>query len=761
MFMRRVRLGGVMMAMGLLASMGLASAAWATPIVRIDVQGQGRVEADTVLTYLPFKVGDEFDNVDTAQVIASLFATELFANVSIKQVDGVVQVDVVENPMVNRVAFEGNDDLDSKRLEEIVSLKPRAIYSPAKVQADVQSLQAAYRQRGRFNTTVRAQLIERDQNRVDVIYNLTEGEKSNIRKVTFVGNQKFSDGDLNEVVATKRTAWWRFLSSNDTYDPARIEVDQDLLRRFYLSRGYADVQVTSGVAELTKDRKDFVITYTIFEGPKYDFGAINVALQAEAEGLDVAALQKAVTLQPGDVFNAERVEKNTDTLIDALGSKGFAFLNVTPQYSKDEANRTVAVTYAINPGPRVYVNKITIEGNTRTRDYVVRRELRLAEGDAFSAEKVKRSRDRVQYLGYFDKVDISRAETSDPDRLDLNVKVSEQSTGEFNIGAGYSTFDGLLTTADVRERNFMGKGQEVAVKFALSQRQQNFNLGFTEPYFLGRELAAGVDAFNEKTDYQSESSYNLDNSGGALRLGFPVSEFVKNSTRLGYKNTKISNVGNSASQFVKREAGQRDSLFLSDTLSYDNRDSQLLPTRGYRVAATSEYSGFGSGVDYLRGLLTGSYHHSLADDWVVSLGGRAGAVYDFGKDLPIYEHFMGGGAQLRGFEYGGIGPRDRLTGDALGGKFMVGNSAELSFPLTSSLKELGMQGLVFMDGGMITEFEGANSNVTDSQLYRVSAGTGVFWRSPIGPLRVEFAVPVVKASEDRKQIFSFSVGSRF
>jgi outer membrane protein insertion porin family len=742
-------------------SVSLMGAALAAPITRIDVQGQGRVEADTVLAYLPFKVGDEFDTVDTAQVIASLFATGLFANVSIKQADGVVQVEVVENPMVNRVVFEGNDDLDSKRLEEIVSLKPRAIYSPAKVQADVQSLQAAYRQRGRFNTSVRAQLIERDQNRVDVIYNVTEGETSSIRKVTFVGNEKFSDSDLNEVVATKRTAWWRFLSSADTYDPARIEVDQDLLRRFYLSRGFADVQVTSGVAELTKDRKDFVITYTIFEGPKYDFGAINVALQAEAEGLDVAALQKAVTLQPGELFNAERVERNTDTLIDALGSKGFAFLNVAPQYSKDEANRTVAVTYAINPGPRVYVNKINIEGNTRTRDYVVRRELRLAEGDAFSAEKVKRSRDRVQYLGYFDKVDITRAETTDPDRLDLNVKVSEQSTGEFNIGAGYSTFDGLLATADVRERNFMGKGQEVAVKFAVSQRQQNFNVGFTEPYFLGRELAAGVDLFNEKTDFQSESSYNVDNSGGALRLGFPVSEFVRNSTKLGYKNTKIANVGASASQFVKREAGQRDSLFLSDTLSFDNRDSQLLPTRGYRVAATAEYSGFGSGVNYMRGLLTGSYHHSLADDWVLSLGGRAGAVHDFGEDLPIYEHFMGGGAQLRGFEYGGIGPRDAATGDALGGMYMVGNSAELSFPLTSGLKELGMQGLVFMDGGMITEFEGANSGVTDSQLYRVSAGTGVFWRSPIGPLRVEFAIPVVKASEDRKQIFSFSVGSRF
>lgn len=735
----------------------------AAPITGITITGNERVENDTVLTYLPFKVGDDFDAAQSSYLVRSLYATGLFANVEIGQDNGVVTVKVVENPLVNKVAFEGNDEIDTKRLEELVSLKSRNIYSPAKVQADVQILQAAYRSRGRFTTTVKAQLIQRDQNRVDVIYKIEEGEKTRIASINFVGNKRFNDSDLAQVIATKRSTWWRFLSTADSYDPARIDVDRDLLRRYYLSHGYADVQITSAVAELTRDRKDFILTYTVYEGPQYDFGKVAVALKAEAEGLDMNQLAKAVTLKSGELFNAKRVDENTDKLIDDLGSKGFAFLDVKPNYVKHEAERKLDVTFDVTPGPRVYVNRINVEGNSRTRDNVIRREMRLAEGDAYSSDKLKRSKDRLTYLGYFQNVDVTRSETDQPDRIDLDVKVKEQSTGEFNIGAGYSTYDGILATANVTERNFLGKGQKVAVDFAVSQRQQNFNIGFTEPYFMGQELAAGFDVFNTKTDYQDEAGYNTGVQGGALRMGFPLSEFSRNDVRLGYKETKIDNVGASANQFAKAQAGTRDNLSVTNNWSYDNRDSSLSPTRGYKVGVGTEYAGFGLDTEYARLNLTGSYHHQLAQDWVLSFGGRAGAVEPLSDNLPLYEHYMGGGQSLRGFEYGGIGPRDRATGDALGGKYMVGHNIDLTFPLGATFNEMGVKGVLFTDGGLVTDFDNdpGNNTVLDSQLYRISAGAGIHWRSPIGPLRVEFGVPLVKADEDRDQIFSFSVGTRF
>lgn len=734
---------------------------YADPIKSISIVGNERVEVDTVRTYLPFKEGDDFDASQTSYLVRSLYATGLFSNVEIGQTDGVVTVRVTENPLVNKVVFEGNKEIDTKRLEEIVALKSRNIYSPAKVQADVQTLQGAYRSRGRFTTNIRAQLIQRDQNRVDVVYKIEEGEKTRIASINFVGNTKFDDTDLGQVVATKKSTWWRFLSTADSYDPTRLDVDKDLLRRFYLSRGYADVQVTSAVAELTRNRKDFVITYTIFEGPRYDFGTVGVALKAEAEGLDMNALSKNVTLKNGELFNAKRVDENTDKLIDDLGSKGFAFLDVKPDYVKHEADRKVDVTFNVTPGPRVYVNRINVEGNTRTRDNVIRREMRLAEGDAYSSEKLKRSRDRLTYLGYFENVDVTRSETEQPDRVDLDVKVKEQSTGEFNIGAGYSTFDGILATANVTERNFLGKGQQATVDFAVSQRQQNFNLGFTEPYFMGQELAAGADLFNTKTDFQDESSYDTATMGGALRLGFPLSEFSKNDVRLGYKETEIENVGSSASQFVKDEEGSRSSIALSNNWAYDNRDSSLNPTRGYRIGVGGDYSGFGSDTDYVRLNLSGSYNYQILEDWVLTVGGRAGAIESTGSDLPLYEHFMGGGQNLRGFEYGGIGPRDSVTGDALGGKYMVGHNIDLTFPLGNTLEDMGVKGVLFTDGGYVSNFDRSSPLIQDSKLYRISAGTGVHWRSPIGPLRVEFGIPVVKSDEDRDQIFSFSVGTRF
>lgn len=735
--------------------------AWAAPVLNIIVKGNERVEEETVFSYLGFEVGADYDPFITNKAIKDLYATGLFAHVEVDWNGELITISVQENPLVNKIAFEGNEEIVDSRLESFVGLHPRAVYTPGKVQADVRELKAAYRQSGLFLAEVQPQIIKREQNRVDVIYKITEGQETEVQNIRFVGNKRFSDNELKAQVRTRESRWWRILSSTDVYDPALIDVDKELLRRYYIKHGFADFKVTSAVAELSRDKKRFFITFSISEGEIYDFGKVDVAVHATEEDLTAESLQESVSIDEGDRYDGSRIDVNIDNITDALGSRGYAFLDVSPELTKDEANRTVDITFNVTPGPRVYVNRINIKGNDRTRDNVIRREMRFAEGDAFSSNKLKRSRDRLNYLGYFENVDVQPSETEYPDKIDLDVNVAEQSTGEFNVGAGLSSYEGVLANADIRERNFMGRGQDASLRFALSSKRQDFRFSFTEPYFLDQELSAGIDLFNESRDYQSESSYDLNRQGGTLGFGFPVDEFTKNSFRVGFKETEITDVDADASKFVKREDDKRASLSVGNTYSIDTRDSFLTPTHGHRIAVSTDYSGFGTETEYVRATLNASWHKEVKPGWVLSLAGRAGAVSDFGgdKELPLYEHFQARSGMVRGFASGGFGPRDRTNDDALGGKFMVGNNIDLTFPIPG-LEEMGISGVMFLDGGMITEFED-DADVQDSRLYRIGAGTGVFWRSPVGPLRFEFGLPVLKSEEDRTEIFSFSLGTRF
>ena len=735
--------------------------AWAQTLLQtIQVSGNERIETSTILSYLGVREGDYYTPSDTSETIRKLYATGLFDHVQLRWDSGTLFVEVKENPLVNKVVFEGNDALDSDQLKTEISLHPRAVYTSGKVQQDVSALLNAYRKTGRYLAQVQPQIIKRDQNRVDVIYEIEEGEKTKIQGIKFIGNRRFSDGDLTNVILTKESAWWRFLSSSDVYDADRLEVDKQMLRRFYLSRGHAEFEVLSAVTGMSQDKKSFFVTFNINEGSLYDFGTLDVALNADEPDVNMDDLRQKLFIEQGQRYNAELVENNIDILVNHLGANGFAFLDVQPDMRLNDASRTIDITFNVTPGPRVYVNRINIKGNNRTQDQVIRREMRFAEGDVFSSRKLERSRDRLTYLGYFEDVNVSRQPTEFPDRMDLDVEVKEQSTGEFNVGAGFSSEEGALATTDIRERNFLGKGQDVLLSFALSGLRQDFNFSYTDPWFGGQERAAGIDLFNERRDFQSESSYDLGNVGGNLRYGFPVGEYSRNFLRFGLKETEVSNVDTGASAFVKREEGKKSGLSLGNTFTIDTRDSAIMPTKGYRLSLTGEYSGFGTDIDYLRGQVNGSWHHEVRDGWVLSLGGRMGAITDLGEDLPLFENFQAGGTTLRGFDRSGIGPRDRATNDALGGRYLVGNNAELSFPLPI-MEDLGMNGLFFIDGGMVTEFDGNSSVVQDSRIYRIAAGTGVFWSSPLGPLRFEFGFPLVKASEDQTQIFSFSFGTRF
>lgn len=744
------------------AALVSAVAAHADEVKKVTIEGNERVEDTAVLSYINISSGDEYDPRQSSRIIKNLYNTGLFNNVEIAFTNGELVVEVEENPLVNKVAFEGNDEVVDERFREVISLKPRAVYTPSKVQKDVQTILSYYRQKGFFLTKVNPQMIKRDQNRVDVIYQIEEGQETEIKGIEFVGNERFSDNELKSLIRTKESAWWRLWGSTDLYDPDLVEIDKELLRRHYIQAGFADFNVVSAVAELTKEKDGFFITFTIHEGPSYDFGQIDVRLDAIDEDLDRDEILSTLEVKNGNVYNGALVEEDMEKLTTYLGNKGFAFLDVRPQFRQDEAARTVDVTYDIVPGPRVYVNRINIQGNDRTRDYVLRREMRFSEGDAFSASKLTRSKDRLTYLGFFEDVNVRHQETGIPDKVDIDVNVKEQSTGEFNIGAGFSSYDGPLASAEVSEKNFLGKGQEMNFAMSVSGRRQDFNFGFTEPYFMNKELSAGIDIYNEERDYQDESSYDTKRLGTSLRFGIPLTEYARNFVTVGIKKTEITGIDSTASQFIRAEEGEKTAIFVSNGITYDTRDSRLTPTKGFKAMGSVEYSGFGSDIEFVRGRIGGSWHKEIRDDWVFTVAGEAGAIWDINNDIPLYEMFqLGGNNGLRGFDFSGIGPRDATNDDALGGKYMLSNTLELSFPMGSQLKEMGINGLVFVDGGFVTDFKENHPSVIDSKTYRASVGIGAYWRSPLGPLRFEFAAPVSKAKEDITKIFSFNFGTRF
>lgn len=725
----------------------------------IRVEGIQRIEASTVRSYLAVQPGDSFDPDRIDNSLKALFNTGLFADVSLRREGDVLVVTVAENPIINRIAFEGNRRIEKDNLEKEIQLRPRVVYTRTRVQSDVQRIQDIYRRQGRFAATVEPKIVQLDQNRVDLIFEINEGVRTGVRGITFVGNEKFSDGTLRESIQTKETAWWRFLTSDDNYDPDRLNYDRDLLRRFYLKEGYADFRVVSSVAELTPDREAFFITFTIEEGERYKFGKVDI--KTTLKQLDPAVLQSILSTREGDWYNAQEVETTINKLTAAVGDLQYAFVDIRPRIARNRETQSVDITYEINEGPRVFVDRIDISGNVRTLDKVVRRELLLSEGDPFSSSKLKRSEQRIRDLGYFERVNITSSESSAPDRSVVNVEVAEQSTGEISIGAGFSTSDGPLADFSIRERNLLGKGQDLRFGATVSGRRQEYDISFTEPYFMERDLSAGVDLFRVRRDYQDESSFNEKNTGLALRLGFPLSENLRQRVYYQLQDTRIEEVPSTASRYVQEQKGARLTSLIGQELTYDRRDSKLTPTEGYFVRLTNDVAGLGGSVRFLRNRLAGGYYLPLgAENWVVSTTGELGYIFGMGKKVALADRFFMGGDTLRGFSTAGIGPRDVSTDDALGGTRYARASVEMSFPFGLP-EEFGLLGHAFTDVGTLGKVDINDPNVKDNETIRVSVGTGVSWKSPFGPIRLDVALPLRREDYDKKELIRFSFGTRF
>lgn len=728
-------------------------------VSQIEVDGLQRVERETVLSYLNVEQGSSVSQEYLNSSMKRLFETGLFADVNIDaRGNGVLAVKVVENPVINKRVFDGNDKVDDTLLESEVQLKSGSIYNIAKVQDDVQRILEVYKRSGRYATVVEPKIIKRDQNRVDLVYEISEGPTAAISKVNFIGNHHYSDYDLQSEIMSKESRWYRLFSSSENYDPEKTNYDKELLRRFYLKRGYADFRVLSAVAELSPDKKSFVVTYVLDEGPRYKLE--DVRIQSMIKDVDVAALSGQVQQEKGDWYNADLAERSVYALTEELGKKGFAFVDVTPELEKTSGNKMV-LTFNIAEGQRVFVDRINITGNTRTEDEVIRREFRIDEGDAFNAAKIRASRRNVENLNYFSKVDIqTEPNPNDDSKADINVNVEEKSTGAFNVGVGYSTVNGALFRAGIAENNFQGKGQKLSADVAVSQRTSEYDLSFTEPYFMGRRLSAGIDLFRTEEDYQDEGSYDSESTGGRLRLGWNYTDDFAQYLRYTLKEDKISNVDRNASIYIKEEEGRYSNSSIGQTMVYDKRDSAINPKEGYYLSFGNDVAGLGGDEKYLKFDGKAYKYFTLADYYTFKLFINGGYITGYGdENVRLSNRYYLGGSTLRGFEFAGIGARDKFTKDALGGNWMIYSGAEMSFPI--GLDEVGVRGRTFVDMGILGKPDDINEDYVEySDTPRVAAGFGFQWQSPMGQIDVDLAFPIVKEDYDETEVFRLNFGSR-
>ncbi len=754
----------------------LAQAQQSGVVGRIVIQGNERIDPETITSYLPIAVGDTVDPAKIDIALKTLFRTDLFSDVKIDLQGTDLVVKVVENPVINQVLFEGNSNIKEDKLKDEVQIRPRGVFTRAKVEEDVGRIVELYRRAGRISATVTPKIIELPQRRVDLIFEINEGPKSGILRVNFLGNKDFSANDLRNVVVTKESQWYKFFSSNDNYDPDRIEYDREQLRKYYRNRGFYDFRIISSVAELAPDKNGFAVTYALDEGAKYHFGKLTV--QTDLKKLNGDILRQLLPIREGQVYQDQKIEQATDALTFAAGAAGFAFVDVRPQYKTDPVKHTVDVVFEVKEGPRVYIDRIDIVGNTTTLDYVIRRQLNVAEGDAYNRALVDRSKNNIRALGFFKDVDITNVPGSAPDRTTLQVHVTEQPTGQLSFSAGYSSIDQLVTDVGVSQSNFRGRGEDVRARLSLGSLRQQADFSFTQPHFLDRDLQAGFDLYTYRYDFSTQASYNTASTGGTVRVAFPLTTDSLLTTRYTLRTDDVI-VDDSlcvpgqelVSVVLCQQRGSYITSQVGYTLGLDRRNDPIVATRGYFINLSQDVAGVGGSVHYVRNELRGGWYHGFNKDFIFSFTGSAGYIDGWnGDNIRITDRFYEGGDTFRGFAIAGIGPRDTQFGDSLGGKLYAIGTVEMTIP-TKLPEQYGIKAALFSDFGTLGILDRAekidpNTNqplltVQDDLGLRASAGISIFWKSPMGPLRFDFSQIIRKDSYDKTELFRFSTSTRF
>ncbi len=743
-----------------LAGISFSVNAYATQKVeKIEISGAQRIEESTIASYMDLKIGDHLDAQATDNALKSLFSTGLFADVKVSASNGLVSVDIIENPVINIISFEGNDKIKDDELLSEVQLRQRQVFTRAKVQSDVARLYQIYRRQGRFSVLIQPKIIRLDQNRVNLVFEIHEGDVTKIKSIRFVGNTHYSDRKLRSIISSKESSWYKFISSSDRYDSDRLAYDQELMRDYYLSKGYVDFKVISAIAELSNDKSGFFITFTVEEGQRYKVDGAEII--SDIKNFDASILNSSIIFEKGDWYNLDEVKRSVMKMTDQLGDLQYAFVDVRPDIRKNRENQSVTVVFMISETPRVFVERINVNGNIRTLDKVLRREMKIVEGDPFNRSKLAKSERDIRKLNFFETVNVNVSQGSAPDKTVIDIDVQERSTGELSLGAGFSSTDGPLADISIRERNLLGKGQDLLLSTTVAGKRSEFRLSLTEPYFLGRDISAGFDVFRTTRNLQTERSYDQARSGGGFSLGYPLSENWRQTLRYRMERNEIQNVNSNASRFIRDQEGKRSTSAISQRLFYDTRDSSTFATEGITYWLDTELAGISGDAKYISAKTGASYFYPLSENWIVNVLGEGGAIQSYGgADVEINERYFLGGSTLRGFERSGVGPRDSVTNDSLGGNFFYRGSVEMTFPLGLP-KELGIKAHTFSDFGSLWDIDEGGTSLLDGNSIRASAGVGVSWKSPFGPIRLDFAVPYAQEDYDKEEKLRFDFGTRF
>ncbi len=738
---------------------------------KIIVKGNERIDKETIISFLSQGVNENTKNISRTQIdnsLKKLFESDLFIDVEIYQEGSDIVIEVKENPIISEVKVVGNKKIDDDVLLNEISLKKRGIYTKFKMQSDLKRINEIYLKSGRFLTKIDPKIIQKEQNRIEVIFDITEGPKAKISDIIFVGNKAFSDSELIQETTTRISKWYKFLSSSDVYDSDRIEFDREKLRRFYASKGYADFTTISANAQILPTKDKFLITFLLDEGIKYKFGEIEIVNQIDK--FDEKVLQKAIIIKKDKVYNADLIEKTVDKMVKIMSDKSYAFAQIEPILKRDKEKKIIDIEFLIQESPKVYIEQVIIKGNVRTQDEVLRRELRIQDGDAYNITKINRSKQRLQNLGFFDKVEFNTKRLGDSDKIILEIEVKEKKTGELNFGIGYSTVDQATANIGLKERNLFGTGRELGVNVQRSKFTLSANVDYSKPHFMNRPITVGVNVFSFASDQRNTLVYDQESQGFSLRAGYAITEYLGHQVNYSLRDESIFNVSESAAITIQQLEGDFLSSSIGQSLTYDKRDNVLDPRSGFYISLGQEYTGIGGDIKTIKH--TGSigvYQPTFNDDFVLKLLLKGGIIDGLGQDVRNNLGFFLGGNSFRGFEFAGLGPRaftdsgSPVGGNAVGGNVYYVATAEYRFPLGLP-KELGIYGILFSDNGTVKSVDEStkqNTEIADTGSLRSSYGLSIAWSSPMGPIRFDFSKVHRREEFDRTENFRFTFGTSF
>ena len=724
---------------------------------KVKIVGNLRLDNSVILRDSRIDEFEVLNQKSFSDIIKNLYATGFFSNVTITENKGTIFINVRENPIIDNIAFEGNKEIKDDTILNEISLKTKNVFSSSKVKSDILKIQNLYKRLGFFSTYIDPKIIKLGKNRINLVFEINEGLEAKIKKINFIGNREFSDSTLSDVIFSEESRWYKFWGSSDKFDQDRIDYDKDLLKKYYYDNGYIDFRVISANSQLVLDRKNFVINFKLSEGKRYLIKEVKLEItNKELQNIDFADL---LSSEKNEWFSSKLVERDIDRITEKSSELGYAFVDVRPKIKKTKDGKII-LTYLIVESSKIYVERINIRGNTKTHDKVIRREIQFSEGDAFNLSKIKKAERNLNKLGLFSKVELNYDPLPRTNKTNIDIEIEETSTGEFSIGAGFSSLDGALANIGIKESNLFGEGKELALQLGLSTRKSNIDLKYTEPFFLEKDIAAGVDIFNIRNNMKTYSGYKHNMIGFKLRAGYEIIDDLRHFSSYTLRRDKIHDIDPATSIYIRSQEGKNVTSAIGQAIQYDKLNDRINPTDGYRIRFDLDYNGLGGDTNFISTELSFAKFTKIFETTFVGNFFEMGYIEPLDHQVKINDRFIFTGERIRGFKNAGVGPRDISTTDALGGEKYILSRNELNFSLGLP-EDLGVGGLLFGDIGTLFKASETGTNVKDDIKLRASAGVGVSWQSPFGPVKIYLSKAFLKESFDKIETFRFSFGTTY